>query len=134
MNAWAASARYRKCMSTVSYPCGCQAPSPPSARPGKTRREGVSGRDSVLAERRDHELEFFRTPSAGGCVKSTTPPLSLGGTQMIEWMGGCAADHEGSRPHTRPAARAAVMPAIPGRNESVGAFHRFPCPLKLTAV
>jgi glycolate oxidase FAD binding subunit len=64
----------------------------PAVRAARQRLGGEQMADGTAFWQRvrDHELDFFRTtePLWRVSFKSTTPPLALTGTQLIEWNGG----------------------------------------------
>ena len=110
----------------------------PAVRAARQRLGGEDVDGTAVWQRvRDHELAFFRTtePLWRLSLKSTTPPLLLGGTQLIEWNGALRwlitnADAGAIREAAARAGGHATL--FRGENKAPGVFHPLsPALLKL---
>jgi len=102
----------------------------PAVRAARQRLGGEEVPDGTAfwQQVRDHQLAFFQTtePLWRLSLKSTTPPLALAGTQLIEWNGGLRwlLTHSGAAVVRETAARAGGHATLfRGGNKDAGVFH-----------
>jgi glycolate oxidase FAD binding subunit len=102
----------------------------PAVRAARQRLGGEELADGTAfwQQVRDHQLAFFRTtePLWRLSLKSTTPPLALAGTQLIEWNGGLRwlITNSGAAAVRETAAGAGGHATLfRGGNKGAGVFH-----------